>query len=73
MDILTSEQASELWGITARRVRELCRGGYVEGAVKVGNAWLMPKNTKKPDDRRITTGRYIGVKRNKSKEAHRDE
>ena len=51
--------------LTPRRVSQMCRMGYIEGVQKVGTAWIMPKDTKKPYDRRVSSGKYIGVKRNR--------
>ena len=63
MDIMTTEQAGKLWGITPRRVSELCRNGRINGAHKIGTSWVMPANTEKPKDERVTTGKWIGYKR----------
>lgn len=52
MEFLTTKQASELWGISARRVAILCEQGRVEGAVKAGKTWLLPPHAKKPQDAR---------------------
>ena len=38
MEIMTTKQASGLWGVTPRRVSEMCRGGRIEGAYKIGTA-----------------------------------
>ena len=45
MEIMTTKQASGLWGVTPRRVSEMCRGGRIEGAYKIGTAWVMPADT----------------------------
>ena len=52
MEFLTTKQASELWGISQRRVAILCEEGRINGAVKAGRTWLMPANTQKPVDGR---------------------
>lgn len=54
MDYLTVKQASEKWGISARRVQILCSNGKIEGTIKHGWAWAIPKNAEKPSD-----GRFI--------------
>lgn len=41
------------WGITERRIRVLCAERRIEGALKVGKTWLIPKDTPKPRDRRF--------------------
>lgn len=52
MDFLTTAEMSEIWHISPRRISLLCSEGRVEGAVKKGKTWLLPKNAKKPDDPR---------------------
>ena len=42
----------EKWGIHERRIRKLCAEGRIEGAVKTGKTWLIPKGARKPLDRR---------------------
>ena len=48
MDLMTAKEASEKWGITVRRVQALCDGGKIPTAAKLGNMWVMPKDTPKP-------------------------
>ena len=48
MEYLTVKEACEKWGITSRMVNYYCSEGRVEGAVKKGNLWLVPKDSKKP-------------------------
>ena len=57
MDFLTTKQASEIWGISQRRVAILCEEGRITGAVKAGRTWLMPADAKKPTDARIKSER----------------
>jgi hypothetical protein len=71
MDFLTTKQASKIWGITSRRIALLCEQGRVEGAVKAGAAWIMPANTPKPVDRRVKSGKYVGV-RTKHKQINKE-
>ena len=49
MEYLTTAEAAERWGITARRVQTLCKNGRIEGAVYKG-VWLIPVNAEKPED-----------------------
>lgn len=63
MDIMTTEQAGKLWSVSSRRVSELCRNGRIKGAYKIGTSWVMPANTEKPKDERVTNGNWIGYKR----------
>ena len=52
LDIMTAKEASEKWGITIRRVQALCDSGKIPAATKLGNMWIMPKDTQKPIDGR---------------------
>ncbi|MEG1640359.1 MAG: DNA-binding protein [Ruthenibacterium sp.] len=59
MDFLTTKQASELWGISPRRIAILCEHGRIAGAVKAGKTWLLPPDAKKPTDKRLKRNRSI--------------
>ncbi|MGM9535706.1 MAG: Fic family protein [Intestinibacter sp.] len=50
---ITVKQAAEKWGISDRRIRELCSEGKIQGAYKEGRVWRIPINATKPAD-----GRY---------------
>lgn len=52
MELLTTTEMAEKWNITRRRVTTLCREGRIEGAILRGNTWLIPEDTKKPEDPR---------------------
>lgn len=52
MEYLTAKQTSENWGITLRRVQELCRTGQIGGAVRWGRDWMIPADVPRPIDRR---------------------
>jgi len=53
MDYVTTKTVAEKWSISDRRVLQYCNAGRIEGAVKMGNTWLIPKDAQKPED-----GRY---------------
>lgn len=59
MEYMTIQEAADRWGITERRIQVLCASGRLEGVAKFGRQWAIPVNTKKPDDARIKSGRYI--------------
>lgn len=42
MTYLTTLQAATAAGLSQDRVRALCVAGLIEGATKVGKAWLIP-------------------------------
>lgn len=59
---MTLKEATEKWGIGDRRINTLCLEGRIEGASKIGNLWVIPVDTPKPDDNRIKSGKYIKKK-----------
>lgn len=52
MDYMTANQAAKAWGISQRRVQILCAEGRIVGSFKLGETWAIPKETKKPLDKR---------------------
>ena len=56
-DWITPKQAGELWGISDRRVQYLCANGQIANVMRLGQAWLIPKDTPKPADGRAKNGR----------------
>ena len=53
MDYITAKEASKKWGITVRRVQALCSENRIQGAVRFGSSWAIPKDTIKPKDGRF--------------------
>ncbi len=47
------KEASRRWGISERRVRELCSLGKISGAFQEGRGWKIPADAEKPADGRI--------------------
>ena len=56
---MSTSQAAQKWGLSARRVATLCEGNRIEGVEKVGNSWAIPADAVKPGDGRIKSGKYI--------------
>lgn len=56
MEYMTANQASKLWHISQRRVQILCAEGRVPGAFKLGEAWAIPCDVLKPNDKRKKVG-----------------
>jgi Fic family protein len=62
MKYMSSNEASEKWKISDRRIRVLCNEGRVEGAIKIGRNWSIPAAAAKPVDARETSKKnYIGL------------
>jgi len=59
---ITPQQAAEQWGLTSRRVQELCIKGKIIGAVRLSRVWLIPKGTIKPLDGRTIAARHLNLK-----------
>jgi len=51
-DWITPQQAAEKWGISDRRAQALCANGQIDGVMKLGLGWLIPKSAAKPEDGR---------------------
>lgn len=52
MDYISAKELAEKWKVSRRRVQYLCEEGRVEGAFKLSNVWVIPKDAQKPFDRR---------------------
>lgn len=48
MDFLSATEIAELWGISARSVRDYCRQERIPGAFQMGKTWSIPSDAKKP-------------------------
>ena len=59
MDYISAKDVSGKWGVTQRRVEALCLNGQVDGAERVGNMWLIPKNANKPMDGRTKAAKQL--------------
>ena len=56
LSFISAKEAAEKWEISQRRVAILCSENRIEGAMMVGNMWIIPSTAKKPIDKR--TVRY---------------
>jgi len=52
MEYITSQQAADKWGVSMRRVQAFLKDGRIEGAVRFGRDWMIPKDAEKPRDTR---------------------
>lgn len=55
---MTIKEVAKKWGLTVRRIQELCSNGEIPGATKFGTVWSIPADTVKPKDKRIKSGKY---------------
>jgi ATP/maltotriose-dependent transcriptional regulator MalT len=61
MEYSRIEDIAALWGISSRRLQTLCAEGKIQGAVRFGRAWMIPKDAKKPVDGRTKASREVQV------------
>lgn len=59
MEFMTIQEAAEKWNLSVRRVQAICVEGKISGTIKFGRSWAIPKDAKKPIDKRIKSGKYI--------------
>ncbi len=59
MEYMTVREASKEWNLSERRLQTMCNEGLIEGVIKFGHAWAIPKDAEKPVDKRIKSGKYI--------------
>ena len=52
MGYITAGQAAKKWNISQRRVQILCAEGRIRGTFKLGEAWAIPDDAEKPDNKR---------------------
>lgn len=64
---VTVKEASDKWKVSPRTVQMFCSRGRIEGAIKVGNMWLIPESSELPKDGRIKSGKYINWREDKNK------
>jgi len=52
MDYIGIEETAKKWGTSKRFVQLLCSEGRIEGATRLGRAWMIPKDARRPMDGR---------------------
>lgn len=60
LSYMSAKEAAEKWNISQRRVSVLASENRINGAMMVGNMWIIPSNAEKPIDKR--TARYEKTK-----------
>ncbi len=48
MKYINCQEAGKKWGVSPRRVQQLCKANEIEGVKKDGRSWLIPANTPCP-------------------------
>ena len=52
LSFISAKEAAEKWDISQRRVAILCSEHRIDGAMMVGNMWIIPSTAEKPIDKR---------------------
>ncbi len=52
LSFISAKEAAEKWNISQRRVAILCAENRIDGAMMVGNMWIIPATAEKPVDKR---------------------
>ncbi len=51
-EYISAKETAEKWGISERRIQKLCEENRIDGVVRFGHAWAIPKNAEKTKDGR---------------------
>ena len=65
LSFISAKEAAEKWNISQRRVSVLASESRINGAMMVGNMWIIPSNAEKPIDKRINPNTYVSVQNKK--------
>lgn len=57
---ISVEDAAIKWGISERRIQKLCQGNRIDGVVRFGRSWAIPKDASKPADGRLKHSKQRG-------------
>lgn len=57
--MMTCKEKALEWGLSVRTINNFCKQGKIPGAIKLNNRWQIPDDAEKPNDGRITSGKYI--------------
>ena len=49
---MSAREAAEKWGVSERRVHKLCKDGRLDGVIRFGHSWGIPRDAEKPEDAR---------------------
>ncbi len=47
-ELISAKKIAERWGVTGRRINQLCNAKEIKGAIKVGGRWKIPFDVEKP-------------------------
>ncbi len=50
---ISVREAAIKWGILERRIQKLCEQNRINGVIRFGRSWAIPKGAEKPIDGRL--------------------
>ena len=56
--MMTCKEKALEWGLSIRSINNFCKQGKIPGATKVKGSWQIPDDAKKPEDGRVSSGKY---------------
>lgn len=56
MDYISVKEAAENWNVSERWVQKLCEEDRIDGVIRFGRSWMIPKEAQKPNDLRKKGG-----------------
>ena len=60
LNYISVKETAKKWEISERRVQKLCEGNRIEGIVRFGHAWMIPREAEKPADQRRLRKKGMG-------------
>lgn len=53
LEYISVKEAANKWDISERRIQKLCESNRIEGVIRFGHSWMIPRDAKKPEDLRL--------------------
>jgi hypothetical protein len=53
VDYITAQQAADKWSVSLRWVQTYLKNNRIDGVIRFGHAWMIPKDAEKPFDGRF--------------------
>jgi len=53
LNYISVRDAASKWGISERRIQKLCEENRIDGVIRFGRSWAIPKDAGKPVDGRL--------------------
>lgn len=67
-DMLSATEFAALHGKNRSTILRAVADGKIEGAIRIGNQWCIPKDAKLPPDGRVKSGKYRNWRKPKAED-----